>query len=166
MRGPQIDQIARAARLGVRRGTVRLAAYTAVRTLLQIDGRAGEVRQNVELLLPYGMSAVPDAGDVIFFQIAGAPDHLIALGADNAALRIAGLAKGELGLKNLAGVTVYLSAGGLVIDGAGMNIMVKNAPQVVVEGGDVLASGISLLNHVHGGVTTGAGDTGAPAAGS
>ena len=37
-----------------------------------------------------------------------------------------------------------------------------NAPTVTVPSGDVIASGISLVHHVHGGVQSGGGNTGQP----
>lgn len=37
-----------------------------------------------------------------------------------------------------------------------------NAPTVTVPAGDVIASGISLVHHVHGGVQSGGGNTGQP----
>ncbi len=51
-----------------------------------------------------------------------------------------------------AGATVSITApGGITLD----------TPRVTVTG-DVVASGISLVQHVHGGVTPGSGQTGAP----
>jgi hypothetical protein len=49
-----------------------------------------------------------------------------------------------------------------LLDGA-VNIVFSGAAgQVNVTNGDVIAGGISLMTHVHGGVQPGGGDTGVP----
>lgn len=72
------------------------------RTLLQITGLEGEVKQLVELLLPPGYSARPLSGaDVTVLQVLGSRDHLVGLGGDAAGQdAIADLAPGEFGLRH------------------------------------------------------------------
>ena len=56
-----------------------------------------------------------------------------------------------------------LTSGGIVIDLGGPITINSNGHDVTVSGGgDVIAGGISLKTHVHGGVMTGGGDTGPP----
>jgi hypothetical protein len=68
-------------------------------------------------------------------------------------------------LTNLAQDTVVnINADGVTINiGDGATVKV-NGGNVVVSDGDVIADGISLKTHVHGGVATGSGDTGPPVA--
>ncbi len=87
----------------ITRGRVTAAALllpNKPRTLLQLTMLAGETANKVELLLPYGMSAVPGAGDVLVFQIGATRDHLVAIGADDSSLRIPDLAATEFGLRD------------------------------------------------------------------
>jgi hypothetical protein len=59
-------------------------------------------------------------------------------------------------------VKITLSADGIVIDTGGNDVTVQGSGDVNVVGGDVIADGISLKDHTHGGVETGGGDTGPP----
>lgn len=101
-----IAHLARRMRQMVTRGQVALAALNPKRTLVQINGLNGEVKTKVELMHPYGMSALPDAGDVIFLEVGASRAHIVALCADNPALRISDLAKGEFGFRDLDGQQV------------------------------------------------------------
>lgn len=87
-----------------------LSAYdrTGARTLMQVTGMAGETFQGIELLLPYGMSAIPvgNTTDTLIFQANGHRDHKIALSADDPALRIPGLQAGEFGFRDARGQQV------------------------------------------------------------
>jgi phage baseplate assembly protein V len=85
------------------RGRIAMSVLNPKRTLVQLTGLADEVKDQIELMLPYGMSALPDAGDVVMLQIGGSRAHLVALCGDNPALRIPDLVKGEFGFRDLNG---------------------------------------------------------------
>ena len=89
------------------------------------------------------------------------------------------MAKGECAIVNyLTGAHVYLKENGDIAINAPNNINVDltgaatfntggatvtiDSSGVTVTGGDVVADGVSLKTHVHGGVDPGAGNTGAP----
>ncbi|MBS3953061.1 MAG: phage baseplate assembly protein, partial [Methylomicrobium sp.] len=64
---------------------------------------------------------------------------------------------------------ITLTRTGIVIAGGGHDVVITDAPTVVVNagtvqvyGGDVIADGISLKEHVHGNVQSGSGQTGLP----
>lgn len=92
--------IVAAIRAAVTRGKVMLATFAAVRTALQVALRYGETKDKIELMLPYGMSAIPLAGDVLLLQIGGQRDHAVALCADDPSLRIPDLQPGEFGFRD------------------------------------------------------------------
>jgi phage gp45-like len=96
-------RLAAALRSLVSRGKVTAAAI-GNRTLLQVTGLAGEVKQSVALLLPPGYSARPLPGaDVLLLQVLGSRDHVVAVGGDFAGQdAIANLAQGEFGLRHAA----------------------------------------------------------------
>lgn len=94
----------------VTRGKLVMSGYdpTGRRTMLQGNGLEGETHQGIELLLPYGMSAIPvgSTPDYLLFQVQGMRDHKVAIGADDPSLRIPDLAAGELGFRNGRGSQV------------------------------------------------------------
>ena len=59
---------------------------------------------------------------------------------------------GSITINNPTSLTVTSGGCTMVLDGSGINLT----------GGDIIADGISLKNHLHDGVTPGAGDTGKP----
>ncbi len=68
------------------------AALNPKRPLIQLSGLAGEVKTEVELFMPMGMSVYPTGNeDIVLLQVGGSRSHLVALFADNPALRIADL---------------------------------------------------------------------------
>lgn len=94
----------------VTRGRVALAVLNPRRTLLQLNGLAAEDKTQIELMLPYGMSARPKApgagqagADLILLQVGGSRAHLVALCADDPALRIPDLDEGEFGFRDADG---------------------------------------------------------------
>ncbi len=103
----------------VTRAQVTQAAISG-RTLVQSEA-LGETLNAIELLLPPGYSAVPDAGaDVVLFTVLGARDHVVALGGDTAnADQIAGLAPGEFGLRNPRGncQAIFRNSGTIELSG-------------------------------------------------
>lgn len=94
------------------RGKLIQSGYNAggQRTMLQLAGLAGEIHQNVELLLPYGFSAKPvgATADFLVFQVNGTRDHKVGIAGDDPALRIPDLQAGEIGLRNTRGSQVVL----------------------------------------------------------
>jgi phage baseplate assembly protein V len=147
----------------------------------------GDTRTRVELLMPYGLSALPEEGaDVMVLEVGGNRDHLVAMMADATGLRIPGLAPGEVGLRDKRGQQVVLRGDGVEIIGALKVTIISSgpvemtAPEVTmtaptvrvvgnleVEGTitatqDITGQGVSLKTHRHGETGTGGGTTTAP----
>jgi len=101
-------QVAAAVRSTITRAKLAGESYFAnaqgapVRTMLTVTALAGETFKNVELILPYGMSARPIGvtADLVLFQIMGYRSHKVALGTDDPALRILDLEEGEFGFRD------------------------------------------------------------------
>jgi phage gp45-like len=93
------------------RGRLSAASYflgaggAPLRTVLVVQGLASETFKGVELILPYGMSALPSGqtADFLLFQVMGARSHKVAIGADDPALRIPDLQLGEFGFRDARG---------------------------------------------------------------
>jgi phage gp45-like len=80
------------------------AALNPKRPLVQLSGLAGEEKTQVELFMPMGMSVYPSGNeDLILLQVGGSRSHLVALFADNPALRITDLKAGEFGHRDTNG---------------------------------------------------------------
>jgi phage gp45-like len=91
----------------VTRGRVALAVLNPKRTLVQLSGLAEETKDKIELMLPHGMSARPKKGaDLILLQVGASRAHLVALCADDPALRIQDLQEGEFGFRDANGQQV------------------------------------------------------------
>jgi phage gp45-like len=155
----------------ISRGRVRSARVRGGRTLAEVEMADGEVRTRVEILLPMGMSAIPEAGaDVLVLQVGG-PDHLVALQADDAALRAAGLAGGDIALRDKRGQMVVMNGEGVTISGA-IKVTIVSAGDVQITAGGAIALTSAALTHngknigathVHGGVEPGGSNTTGPA---
>jgi phage gp45-like len=98
------DRMAQKVRSMVTRGRVMSAALNPKRPLIQLSGLAGEEKTQVELFMPMGMSVYPSGNeDLILLQCGGSRSHLVALFADNPALRITDLKAGEFGHRDTNG---------------------------------------------------------------
>lgn len=147
----------------IARGTVALV--NAAKKLQQLQARLldGEVKDHVEHMEPYGFSAHPQSGsEVVVVFVDGDRSHGLAIVAADRRYRLTNLAAGEVAIYDDLGHSVVLRRTGIAIDGGGHSISISNTPQVAITGGDVVADGISLKNHIHGSVQTGSGTTGAP----
>jgi phage baseplate assembly protein V len=74
---------------------------------------------------------------------------------------VCALANGANAAQAAAGTFKTTYPGGEIIEIAG-GVVTITAPGNVIVNGDVIANGISLINHVHGGITPGPTDTGKP----
>lgn len=155
------------------------------RTVLQVTQYDRDTKNGVELLLPYGFSANPVAGDVLVLSVGGVRDHQVALGADDTALRIGDLAAGEFGFRDARGQQVVFRSTGIVVTGAlavdvecpngNVTIHAPNGTvavnaQAIHVGADgatlhklVHDAFVALFNgHTHSGVVSGGGTSGVP----
>lgn len=123
----------------------------------------GEVHDNLASLAHFGFTSVPPLGsDVVVLFANGERSNGVAVASNHKASRVRGLAPGDVAVFDVRGICIRLSSAGITIDGKGLPITINNAPTVTVNGGDVVADGISLKNHVHGGVSRGSAKTNPP----
>ncbi len=155
----------------VSRGRVLSARVRGGRTLADIQMADGETRTRVELMLPMGMSAVPDAGaDVLVLEVGGR-DHLVALQADDAGLRTIGLGAGDFAFRDKRGQQVVMNGEGVTVSGAIKLTIVSAGDIEITAGGAITLASTSLTHngknigetHVHGGVDPGGSNTTGPA---
>lgn len=85
----------------VTRGSLLTSTLYPRRTMISCTGLAGEVFQNIELCLPYGMSAMPTAGDLVLLANMSYRSGVIALICQDGSLTIPDLALTEFGFRDV-----------------------------------------------------------------
>ena len=147
---------------------------------LQVELLEDEQQDGVERLQNYGFTAAPHPGaEAVVACIGGLRSHAIALVVEDRRYRLKGLAAGEVALYDDLGNVVKLGRTQITITAADKIAItapggVTIAGDVAVTGDvsitgavtasvDVIAAGISLKTHKHGGVQAGAAQTGVPA---
>ncbi len=84
--------------------------------LLRIQLGANEVRDNVEMVQPYGFASRPEPGaEVVPVFLNGNRDHGVAIVVDSSGDRIKLNANGDVAIFRSTGEQVYLSAGKVVV---------------------------------------------------
>ena len=130
-----LEALGRAVRSAVTRGKIT-SAPIAGRTLAQVTGLAGETKQGVEVLHPFGwFASLPAGADVVLLQVMGSRDHLVALGGDVIGQNQPSAA-GEFGAKHAAGAFVHFTNDGKVTvqDASGAQVILQNNGTIWVKG--------------------------------
>ncbi len=120
--------------------------------LVQAQLLAEEVHDDVERIQEYGFTSVPKPGaeGVVVF-VGGNRDHGLLIAVEDRRFRLKGLASGEVAVYDDQGQKVHLTRAGIVIDGAGKDVTIQNAPVVHVPqdltvGRDIIAQG-DVIDH-------------------
>jgi phage gp45-like len=115
-------------RQAVTRGKITASVLNPIRTLLQVTALNGETFQNIELLLPPGMSALPTAGSIVLLQVGNSRSHLVALAAaDDKTLRITDLQQGEFGFRDATGQQVVFRTDKIEVTSPTKDVVVRTA---------------------------------------
>ncbi|TPG53275.1 baseplate assembly protein [Roseomonas nepalensis] len=120
----------------------------------------GEVRDDTPVLSLYGVSSRPRPGaDAAVLFLGGNRAAGVIIATDDGRFTIE-LAEGEAAIHTHDGSHVHVKLGGKIAVKAAVEVTM-DTPVLRVTG-DVVASGISLVHHRHGGVQNGSGQTGEP----
>jgi len=141
---------------------------------LQVALLADEVRDDVEHFQGYGFTSHPLPGaEALVVCVAGNRDHGVVIAVDDRRYRLKPLQAGEVALYTDQGDRIVLKRDGHIHVTASTKVtlqtpLVECTGDVTVAGTltadvDVVAAGVSLVGHVHGGVDPGAGNSGPPA---
>lgn len=159
------------------RGTVVLVNAAAKMQGMQVRLLANEVKDGMEHFEPYGFTSNPLAGaDVLAAFFGGDRSHGVIICAGDRRFRLQNTLPGEVALYTDEGDKIHFKRG-RVIEIETMTLKVKadtavefDTPEIrttgkIVSQGDQVAAGISQVNHVHGGVQAGNGQSAKPVGG-
>lgn len=125
-----------ARRLGnlLARGVVSAVNAAAKMQTVQVKLLAGEIKDRVEHVEPYGYTAHPLPGaEAVAAFFDGDRSHGVVIVVADRRYRLVGLAPGEVALYDDQGQKVHLTRAGIVVDGAGKPITLTNTTKVRME---------------------------------
>lgn len=123
-------------RLAVARAVVNLVNDATRLQSVQVELQQGVVRDKVEHFQAYGFTSVAHPGsEGIALSVAGSTDHAVVINVADRRFRMTGLQSGEVAMHDDLGHCIYLTRNGIVIDGAGHQILMKNLAKLRVEAG-------------------------------
>jgi phage baseplate assembly protein V len=159
------------------RGLVALGNSASKLQSLQLRLLAGEVKDNMEHLEPYGYTACPLPGaEALAGFIGGDRSHGVVIVVADRRFRLQGLKPGEVALYTDEGDFFHFKRG-RVIELETMTLKVTahaavefDTPLISTTGriesvGDQVAAGVSQINHPHSDVQRGDGQSGPPVEG-
>jgi len=159
------------------RGVVALGNSASKLQSLQLRLLAGEVKDNVEHLEPYGFTACPKEGaEALAAFIGGDRSHGVVIVVADRRFRLKGLKPGEVALYTDEGDRIHFKRGRILdIETVTLNIKATESvnfdtPLITATGriesqGDQVAAGVSQIAHPHSGVQAGSGQSGPPVGG-
>ncbi|MGT2507916.1 phage baseplate assembly protein V [Cupriavidus basilensis] len=110
----------------------------------QVRILADDDHDDVERMQQYGYTSVPLPGaEGVVVAVGGNSDHGILIAVEDRRYRLVGLVGGEVAVYDDQGQKVHLTRTGIVIDGAGKDVTVSNAPNVRLDGNLVVAGNIT-----------------------
>jgi phage baseplate assembly protein V len=159
------------------RGVVALGNSASKLQSLQLRLTAGEVKDNMEHLEPYGFTASPlEGAEALAGFFAGDRSHGVVIVVSDRRFRLKGLKPGEVAIYTDEGDRIHLKRGRVIdIDTVTLNVKASDSvnfdtPLISTTGriesaGDQVAAGVSQLEHLHIKVKTGDDESGPPARG-
>lgn len=159
------------------RGLVALGNSASKLQSLQLRLLAGEVKDNMEHLEPYGFTACPQPGaEALAAFIGGDRSHGVVVVVADRRFRLQGLKPGEVALYTDEGDRIQFKRGRILdIETVTLNIKASESvnfdtPLISTTGriesaGDQVAAGVSQIEHLHDGVKQGTDQSGPPVGG-
>lgn len=143
-----IDQIARMMAplqrrimLAIGRAVLNAVYDDSPTQLVQASMLSDEVRDKMERMAEYGFTSVPLSGaQAVAVFVGGERGHGVVIATGDPRSRMKGLQPGEVALYDDQGQSVHLTRAGIVVNGAGKPVTIKNAPKARFEM-DVEATG-------------------------
>lgn len=159
------------------RGVVALANSASKLQSLQLRLLAGEVKDGVEHLEPYGFTSCPKSGaEALAGFIGGDRSHGVVIMVSDRRFRVQGLKPGEVAIYTDEGDRIHFKRDRVIeIETVTLNVKASEAvnfdtPVITTTGriesaGDQIAGGVSQMKHLHDGVEVGDKQSGPPVGG-
>ncbi|BCQ23164.1 phage baseplate assembly protein [Caballeronia sp. NK8] len=129
------------------RATISLVDDSGRAQLLQVQSSAMQTIDKVPRFAEYGMTSNPPKNsEAIVLFVGGDRSNGVVVATGNAQYRVTGLASGEVCIHDNTGQKVYLSQAGMVLDGGGKPVTIKNTPDVFADTPLLKCSGDILDN--------------------
>lgn len=101
---------------------------------LQVQLGQDEVKDGIPRLAEYGFTSMPPAGsDALVVFIGGERTNGAIVATGHQASRMKGLAVGEVAIYDDQGQSVHITRNGIVITGAGKQVLITGTPKVRIE---------------------------------
>lgn len=177
-----LEPLRRRLRVMITRSIVKLVDSSTLMQELQLEALADELLDGIEHFEQYGYTCNPQPGaEALLANIGGSRSKAVAICVADRRFRLKNMASGEVALYTDEGDVIHFKRGNHIYIDSAAKVTVK-APNVDITastkvtmttpllevtgdinaGGDVVGNGISLDNHVHGGVSPGGSNTGGP----
>ena len=159
------------------RGVVALGNSASKLQSLQLRLLAGEIKDNMEHLEPYGFTACPHPGaEALAGFIGGDRSHGVVITVADRRFRLVGLKPGEVALYTDEGDKFHFKRDRIIdIETVTLNVKATDSvnfdtPLITSTGriestGDQVAGGVSQISHLHDGVKQGTEQSGKPVGG-
>lgn len=129
-----IERMYRRVLMVVGRGRIKTGDDSGPVQRQQVRLGAFETFDNVPRMSEYGFNSMPppDADAVLVFVGGNRLDGVI-IGTGSQQYRMRSLKPGEVSISDNQGQSVYLTQSGIVVDGAGLPVLVTNTPQITLD---------------------------------
>lgn len=142
-----IERLHRRSTLTVASGRVTLVDDTGQVQRLQARLSQRELLDKLPRVGEYGLQSNPPAGtDLVVVFLGGDRSNGVVVGTNSQTYRVRNLASGEVALSDDKGLSIYLSAEGIKVDGGGKPVDVSNATSVTVTADDIVLNGRVTVN--------------------
>lgn len=158
----------------VARAVVTLVNDAAKMQTLQLGLLADEALDGAEHWQPYGFTYKPHAGaEALVLAVGGHRAHSVVIACADRRYRLTAMEDGEVALYSDEGDKIHFKRGRVIevltetlnisaSTAVNFDTPVINTTGQILSDGDQVAAGISQTGHVHGGVQSGASNTGGP----
>ena len=128
------DGLMRQIRNGIARAVLKMATASGLLQRAQVSVLDGELHDGVEHFEPYGYTSYPLPGsEVALAFVGGDRSHPVALVITDRRYRPTDMASGDVSLFDTRHQRVWLTKDGIIIDGAGLPVTVRNTPKVTMD---------------------------------